>query len=70
MAENLLPFACLVLIVQTSGHGGEMSALGALVFFYSRVSHAILYVAGVTVLRSLAYGGGLIGMGMMIYQVV
>jgi len=70
MAENLLPFACLVLIVQTSGNSGEMSALGALVFFYSRVSHALLYLAGITVLRSLAYFGGLIGMGMMIYQVV
>ena len=70
MAENLLLFAGLVLIVQTSGNSGEMSALGALVFFYSRVAHAILYVAGITVLRSLAYGGGLIGMGMMIYQVV
>jgi len=70
MAENLLPFACIVLIAQTSGNAGEMSALGALVFFYSRVAHAILYVAGITVLRSIAYFGGLIGMGMMIYQVV
>ncbi len=70
MAENLLPFACLVLIVQTSGNSGEMSALGALVFFYSRVAHGILYVAGITVLRSLAYFGGMIGLGMMIYQVV
>ncbi|MBL4679092.1 MAG: MAPEG family protein [Pseudomonadales bacterium] len=70
MAENLLPFACIVLIVQTSGNSGEMSALGALVFFYSQVSHALLYLAGITVLRSLAYFGGLIGMGMMIYQVV
>lgn len=70
MAENLLPFACLVLIAQTSGLSGEMSALGALVFFYSRAAHAILYVAGITVLRSLAYFGGLIGMGMMISQFV
>ena len=70
MAENLMLFICIVVIVQTSGHSGEMSALGAMVFFYSRVAHAILYVAGITVLRSLAFFGGLIGMGMMVYQVL
>lgn len=70
MAENLLPFACIVMVVQASGNGGEWSIIGALVFFYSRLAHAILYVAGITVLRSIAYFGGLIGMGMMVYQVL
>ncbi len=70
MAENLLPFACIVLVVQTSGAGGEWSAIGAMVFLFSRIAHAILYLAGITVLRSLAYFGGLAGMGMMIYQVL
>jgi uncharacterized MAPEG superfamily protein len=70
MAENLLPFACIVLVVQGSGNSGEWSSIGALVFFYSRVAHAVLYIAGITVLRSIAYFGGLIGMAMMIYQIV
>lgn len=70
MAENLLPFACLVLVVEGSGNSGEWSMIGALVFFYSRLAHAILYIAGITILRSIAYLGGLIGMAMMIYQVV
>ncbi len=70
MTENLLLFACIVLVVQTSGAAGELSAIGAMVFLISRIAHAILYLAGITVLRSLAYFGGLAGMGMMVYQVL
>ncbi len=69
MAESLLPFACLVVIIQGSGTAGEWSALGASVFFFSRLAYAALYLAGITVLRSLAYFGGLAGIGLMIYQI-
>jgi len=69
MEESLLPFACIALLVQSTGSTGDLSALGATVFFYSRVLHAGFYLAGITGVRSLAYFGGLIGMGMMVYQV-
>lgn len=70
MAESLLPFACLVLIAQASGNTGESSAMGAIVFFYSRLIYAVLYPAGITVFRSLAWGGGIAGMGMIVYQIL
>ena len=70
LSENLLIFVCLVLIVQTSGLSGDLSELGALLFLVSRVAYIALYFAGVKVLRSLAYFGGVIGMVMMIAQVV
>lgn len=70
MAESLLPFACLVLIAHSSGHTGEASATGATVFFFSRLVYAVLYPAGITVFRSLAWFGGVAGMGMIIYQIV
>lgn len=70
MAENLLPFACLVLVAYNSGRAGELSALGAQVFFLSRLAYALLYIGGVTYLRSLAYFGGLTGMGMIFVQVL
>ena len=70
MAENLLPFACLVLIAYSSGRVGDLSVLGAQVFLASRVAHALLYVAGVKVLRSLAYFGGVIGMGLIVAQIL
>jgi len=70
MSENLLPFACLILIAYSSGRMGELSALGAQIFLLSRLAYALLYIGGVKVLRSLAYFGGLIGMGMIVVQVL
>ena len=68
MAESLLPFACLVLIAYSSGRMGDLSALGAQIFLISRLAYALFYIGGVKVLRSLAYFGGLIGMGMIVVQ--
>jgi uncharacterized MAPEG superfamily protein len=68
MSESLLPFACLVLIAYTLGRTGELSTLGAEIFLVSRLAHAVLYVAGVKVLRSLAYFGGLAGIVLIIVQ--
>ena len=70
MAESLLPFACVILAVQASGLNGEMSALGATMFFISRVVYASFYIAGITVLRSIAYFGGIIGIGLIVYQIL
>lgn len=70
MAQSLLPFACLVLVVQASGSTGEISAMGATVFFFSRLAYAVLYPMGVTGFRSLFWFGGIIGMGMIVFQIL
>ena len=70
MQESLLPFACLVLVAHTSGSTGEISAMGATVFFFSRLLYAVLYPAGITVFRSLAWFGGIVGIGMIVYQII
>lgn len=68
MAENLLPFACLVLIAYSLDRTGGLSVLGAEIFLVSRLAYAVLYIAGVKVLRSLAYFGGIVGMVLIIVQ--
>ncbi|MGA9573937.1 MAG: MAPEG family protein [Lysobacterales bacterium] len=68
MSESLLPFACLVLIAYSLGRTGEFSVLGAEIFLLSRLAYAALYIAGVKVLRSLAYFGGMAGMALIIAQ--
>jgi len=68
MAENLLPFACLVLIAYSLGRTGEMSVMGAELFVVSRMAFALFYVAGIKYLRTLAYFGGLVGMIMIVIQ--
>ena len=68
MGENLLPFACLVLIAYSTGRTGELSVLGAELFLVSRLAFAVLYIAGVKYLRTLAYFGGLVGMVLIVVQ--
>ena len=70
MAENLLPFACLVLIAYSLDRTGNLSVLGAEIFLISRLAHAVLYIAGIKVLRSLAYFGGIAGMVLIIVQLI
>jgi uncharacterized MAPEG superfamily protein len=68
MAENLLPFACFVILVHLSGNTGYWSVLGAQLFLYARIAYLPLYLLGVQVVRSLAYMVGLAGMIMVAVQ--
>ncbi|MFC3675397.1 MAPEG family protein [Ferrovibrio xuzhouensis] len=70
MVENLVPFAALILAAQASGQADAWTALGAQVFFYSRVVHAVVYTIGVPWLRTLAWFGGVIGMAMVLFALV
>lgn len=70
MVENLVPFAALVLAAAATGRADAWTALGAQVFFYSRIAHAVVYTAGVPWLRTLAWFGGVVGMAMVFYGIV
>ena len=55
MIENLLMFAPVVLVAQAVGVSNDMTILGAQLFFYSRLAHAILYLAAVPLVRPVAF---------------
>ena len=59
--EGLLLFAPLVLTAGLTGISTEWTMLGAQLFFYSRVVHALLYLAGVPWIRPLAWAVGIAG---------
>ena len=61
LAENLLPFAILVLVANVSGSANEATASGATLFLAARVVHAASYIAGIPYLRTLAFAVGLVG---------
>lgn len=65
LTENLIPFAGLVLVAHTAGLTNETTALGALIFFWARVAHAIVYTAGVPIARTLTFAAGLVGCAMI-----
>lgn len=70
MVENIVPFAVLVLAAAAAGKADAWTALGAQVFFYSRVAHAVVYIAGVPWVRTFAWIGGVVGMAMVLYGIV
>jgi len=59
--EGLLMFAPLVLIANMTGVSSDQTVLGAQLFFYARVAHAIIYIAGLPMIRPLAWAVGLVG---------
>ncbi|MDG2026686.1 MAG: MAPEG family protein [Acidimicrobiales bacterium] len=67
LLENLPPFAALVLIANLTevGVGGA-----AAVFFWARVAHAIVHIAGVPYLRTAAFFVSWLAMFSMFFQVI
>lgn len=70
MQENLILFAIVVLVASAAGVSNEATALGAMVFFYARVGHAIIYTFGWPVIRPLFYFAGLYGIGVIGFEVL
>lgn len=53
--ENLVVFAPLALTVHMLNLGTAATATAAVLFFWSRVAHAVIYTFGVPVLRTIAF---------------
>ncbi len=68
MLENLVLFAILVLVAHVAGRANEMTALGALLFFYGRLAYAIIYLAGVPWLRTMAWAVSIVGLVLITLQ--
>lgn len=66
--ENLVHFTIFVLAVHILGLSNEMSALGATIFFYSRLSYWVAYIAGITWVRSALFMVGVAGEVMIVMQ--
>jgi len=59
--EGLLLFAPLVLVADAAGVSSEWTVLGAQLFFYGRIAHALLYLTAVPWIRPLAWATGIAG---------
>jgi len=61
LIENLAPFAILVLTAQVTGRADARTALGSTLFFWARVGHAAVYIAGIPYLRTAVFFVGTAG---------
>ncbi len=70
LVENLTPFAALVLVAHVGGMANEMTALGATIFFWARVAHAVAYTFAIPWVRTLTFAAGIVGMAMIFVEVI
>jgi uncharacterized MAPEG superfamily protein len=70
MLENLVLFAALVLVAVVAGKTNDATLLGAQIFFWARLAYALIYIAGVLWLRTLAWFVSVIGLIMIFAQLV
>lgn len=70
LQENLVLFAIVVLVANGAGVSNEATAMGASVFLYARIAHAIIYAAGWPMIRPLFYFASLYGMGVILVEVL
>ena len=70
MLENLVLFAILAFAAKAAGVSNAMTLLGAQMFFWGRVAHAVLYIAGIPWARTAAWGVSIVGLILIFWQLV
>lgn len=70
MLESLPLFIALVLMAQVAGKTNAATLLGAELFFWGRLAHWLIYLAGIPWLRTLAWLVSVIGLILIFRQLV
>ena len=70
MLESLVLFAIVVLVARFVNVSNPMTLLGAQLFFWGRVAHAILYIAGIPWARTGAWAVSVVGLVVIFSQLV
>jgi uncharacterized MAPEG superfamily protein len=70
MSESLIVFAILVLAAQLAGKTNVVTALGAQLFFWSRLAYAPVYVVGIPWLRTGLWGISFLGLLQILLQLL
>jgi uncharacterized MAPEG superfamily protein len=70
MLESLVLFAVLVLVARALNISTAMTVLGAQLFFWGRLAHAALYIAGIAWLRTAAWAVSIVGLLLIFLQLI
>ena len=70
MLESFVVFAALVLVAQVAGKTSVVTALGAQLFFWSRLAYAPVYVIGIPGLRTALWGVSFVGLLQILQQLL
>jgi len=70
MLESLVLFAILVLAARALNVSNDLTVLGAQLFFWGRLAHAGLYIAGITWVRTAAWAVSVVGLLLIFLQLI
>jgi uncharacterized MAPEG superfamily protein len=70
MIENVVLFAPLIIIADIAGRDNGMTERGAELFFWARLAYAVIYVAGIPYLRTLAWAVSAVGLVLIFLQLL
>ncbi|WP_432286066.1 MAPEG family protein [Aminobacter sp. BA135] len=70
MLETYPAFIALALALAVTGKTGELGALGAVIWIVARLVYALLYVAGIPVLRTLVWFVSIAGLVLMVVRLM
>jgi len=68
--ENLVIFTIAVLAANAAGVSNDTTVMGASIFFYARVAHAIIYAFGWPMVRPLFYFISLYGIAIILIEIL
>ena len=70
LVENLIPFAAIVLVAHVSGAANATTALAAQVFFWARLVHSVVMIAGIAWVRTLSFAVGWLATLLILWEVL
>ena len=68
--EVFAPFAALVLVAHVAGKANASTAFWAKFFFWARLSHAVVYLAGIPYIRTVIFTLGFVALFGLFWQVI
>ena len=68
--DNLAMIAAVILIAQITGQNDSITANAAIAILAFRILHSVAYIAGISPVRSLAYFGSIIGLGVIVWRIL
>ncbi len=68
--EAFAPFAALVIIAHITGKANAMTAFWAMLFFWMRLAHAVVYLLAVPYVRTLVFTLGFVAVAGIFWEVI
>jgi uncharacterized MAPEG superfamily protein len=68
--ENIAPFAALVIVAHLAGKANAMTAFWATCFFWIRLAHAIVYLLGIPLVRTILFTLGYVAVLGIFWEII